>query len=140
MVKTLFVIMLTVAAASAAPAAQQQPSSPADAGVLATVTIPRAVLAGGQPLAAGTYQLRFAAGQPPAASDAQRRVEFVSNGTVVAREVAEVLRDDDLPATGDSARPAAQGVRVEMLKGDEFLRISVKRGTVRYLVHLPVPR
>ena len=75
---------------------------------------------------------------PPAASGAQQRVEFVANGAVVAQELAEMLRDEDLPVIGDSARPAAQGVRVETLKGGEFVRISIKRDRVRYLIHLPI--
>ena len=65
-------------------------------------------------------------------------MEFVANGAVVAQELAEMLRDEDLPVIGDSARPAAQGVRVETLKGGEFVRISIKRDRVRYLIHLPV--
>jgi hypothetical protein len=65
-------------------------------------------------------------------------VEFVANGKVAARELVEVLRDDDLPAVGASSVPVRNGTRVEMLKGGEFLRVSVKRDHVRYLVYLPV--
>ena len=67
-------------------------------------------------------------------------MEFVAGGKVVARESAEVLRDDDLPAVGASSVPARSGTRVEMLKGGEFLRVSVKRDRERYLVYLPVKR
>jgi hypothetical protein len=137
MMKALYLIGFFAVTTLAVPAAQQ--ADTAGSPVLATVNIPTAVLAGGKPLAAGTYQIRFATDLPPAASDAQRRIEFVSKGTVVANEIAEVLRDSDLPTTGDSARPAAQGVRVETLKGGEFVRISVKRNDTRYLIHLAVP-
>ena len=34
--------------------------------------------------------------------------------------------------------PVRDGTRVEMLKGGEFLRISLKRGSERFLIHLPV--
>lgn len=105
------------------------------------VQIPPGVLAGGKPLPAGTYDVRLSDMKPgPDAvpSAAQQAVEFVSGGVVAAREVAEIVRDDDLPPVGASTQPAAPGVRVELLKGGEFLRISVKRDGVRYLVHLPV--
>lgn len=110
--------------------------------VLTTVRVTEAVMAGGKPLPAGTYDIRLAnsgptplVGQSP---DAARWVEFVANGHVVARDVAEVLHDDDMPTVGASSSPVRSGTRVEMLKGDEFLRISVKRQRERYLVHLPV--
>ena len=110
--------------------------------VLATVRIPVAATAGGTLLPAGVYQLRLA--RQPAGSDvaqpqgAQRAVEFVANGKVVAGDVAEVLRDDDLPGVGASSQRVPSGVRVDKLKDDAFLRISVKREGERYLVYLPV--
>jgi thiol-disulfide isomerase/thioredoxin len=72
--------------------------------------------------------------------EARQWVEFVADGKVVAREIAEVLNDADLPAVGASSVPVRSGTRVEMLKGDEFLRVSVKRDHVRYLIYLPVKR
>jgi hypothetical protein len=65
-------------------------------------------------------------------------VEFVADGKVIAREIAEVLQDDDLPAVGASSLPVRAGTRVDLLKGGEFLRISVKRDRERYLIYLPV--
>lgn len=109
--------------------------------VLATVRIPLGGLADGKPLSAGTYLLRLTAERPTPgvgqSAGAQRVVEFVLNDTVVAREIAEVLHDSDLTPVGDSARRVRDGVRVEWLRGGEFLRVSVKRGTERYLIHLP---
>lgn len=122
--------------------ALQQPASVNARGALASVHITQSVLANGKPLPAGVYELRLTnehrrplPGQSP---DAERWVEFVANGTVVAREVAVVLRDDDLPSLGASSVPTREGTRVEMLQGGEFLRVSVKRGNERYLVYLPV--
>ena len=138
MLRCFLLSLLMPALAVAAPVFQTATPG-ASGGVLGTVTISASVLAGGAPLPVGTYQLRLADDAAPS-NPAQRRVEFVANGAVAAREVAEVLRDADLPAVGDSARPSTDGVRVEMLKGNEFLRISVKRDGVRYLVHLPVAR
>ena len=127
-------LVLTAAASAQAPAG----------GLLATVEIPRAVLAGGAPLAPGTYELRLTGERPEPlvgqAPDAREWVELVVGGTVVARELAEILRDDALPAAGASSQPVPTGVRVDLLQGGEFLRVSVKRddGT-RYLLHFPIP-
>jgi hypothetical protein len=113
-----------------------------DTNTLATVRITANVTAGGTPLPPGTYEIRLTqerpASPPGQLSDSQRWMEFVANGRIVAREIAEVLRDDDLPAVGASSQPVHSGSRVEMLKGGEFLRISIKRERERYLLYLPV--
>jgi hypothetical protein len=131
-----------VVALGAGAGATLSTAAAGDVELLATVRIPQAVIAGGKPLPSGTYEIRLApgtlaplAGQSPAA---QRWVEFVERDIVVARDVAEVLHDDDVTPIGASSRPVREGTRVEMLKGNEFLRISVKRGSERYLIHLPV--
>ena len=71
---------------------------------LATVRITQPVMADGKPLPEGTYQLVLTDERPtplPGQSpDAQRWVAFVADGNPVARELAEVLRDSDLPAIG----------------------------------------
>jgi hypothetical protein len=76
-------------------------------------------------------------GQP---SGAQQWVELMAGGKVMAREIAEELRDEDLPAVGASAQPVRSGTRVEMLQGGEFLRISIKREGTRHLLYLPIAR
>ena len=115
-----------------------------DTNVLATVRITTAVLADGAPLAPGTYELRLTeqrpTPEPGQPADAQQWVEFVAKGKVVAREAAEVLRDQDLPTVGASSLPVRSGTRVDLLKGGEFLRVSVKREHERYLIYLPVRR
>ena len=59
--------------------------------VLGSVTLTRKVLADGQPLAPGTYQLRLSSDQVKpavgATPEGERYVEFVRAGKVVAREV-----------------------------------------------------
>jgi hypothetical protein len=123
-------------------AGQSTQAPAADVNVLATIRIPTAVVAAGTPLRPGMYEIRLTperptplAGQSP---DAQQWVEFVAEGKVIAREIAEVLQDDDLPTLGASSQPVRSGTRVELLKGGEFLRVSVKRDRARYLIYLPV--
>jgi hypothetical protein len=140
-----FVISLLVVAGAlsvSVVAAQQKPALVDAHAALASVHLTQSVLANGKPLPAGVYELRLTNEHPtplPGQSlEAERWVEFVANGTVVAREVAVVLRDDDLPSIGASSVKTRAGTRVEILQGGEFLRVSVKRGNERYLIYLPV--
>jgi len=142
----MMLLMATAALAYGLGASVAAAQAPVAGGseVLALVDITQAVLANGKPLPAGSYELRLTSesvrplpGQSP---DAERWVEFLAEGSVVAREVAVVLRDADRPAVGASSAVAASGTRVELLKGGEFLRVSVRRGAERYLIHLPVVR
>ena len=106
---------------------------------LGTVTITQPVMAGGTTLQPGTYELRDTGEHPKPlpgqSADAQAYVEFVSNGTVAAREIAEVMPGarDVVGTSGGASR-----ARVERLRGDEFLRVSVNHNGERYLVHLPM--
>jgi hypothetical protein len=109
---------------------------------LGTVTLSRAAMAGGQRLAPGAYQVRLTsetpkpgAGQTP---ESERYVEFVRAGKVVAREVATVVPEADIKQILDSPRrPAPGSSRVELLKGDDYLRVWINRGGNNYIIHLP---
>jgi hypothetical protein len=137
-----FTLSLAVTLSVTTITGQSTQAAAADVNVLATVRIPTAVIAAGAPLRPGMYEIRLTQERPtplPGQSpEAQRWVEFVADRKVIAREIAEVLRDDDLPAVGASSLPVRAGTRVELLKGGEFLRISVKRDRERYLIYLPV--
>ncbi|MBI4265833.1 MAG: hypothetical protein HY657_15770 [Acidobacteria bacterium] len=108
---------------------------------LGTVTIAQPVLAGGKTLQPGTYEV-WDTGEhvkplPGQSEDAQTYIEFVSNGTVVARDVAEVM-PAPARAVGTSGG-AATRLRLERLRGGDFMRVSTYRDGERYLIHLPVP-
>lgn len=116
-------------------------AAPAAGTSLGSVTLPRRVMADGKPLAAGTYQIRLtadeakpAAGQSP---NAERYVEFLRGGQVVAREVATVVPAADIASVAKGGKPANGAARVEMLKGDDYLRVWINRGGHNYLIHLP---
>lgn len=111
------------------------------ASALGSVSITQPVLAGGKMLQPGTYEIRDTGEHvkplPGQSEDAQAYIEFVANGMVVARDVAELMPASPRPvgtSGGAAARP-----RVELLKGGDFLRVSTYRGSERYLIHLPVP-
>jgi hypothetical protein len=110
---------------------------------LGTVRTTQPLLAGGQPLAPGTYEVRltdeFLPPNPGQSPDAVRVVEFVKDGQVVARDGAEVVAPEG-GVVGTSGRADSSKPRVEMLKGGEFVRVSATHDGMRYLLHLPVAR
>lgn len=136
----LFVFVSALSASSVM--AEVDPA--ANATVLTTVRIDTPVLAGGTPLPAGAYEIRLTGQHPTAPAgepqNAEEWVEFVADGKIVAREAAEIVDDNDLPTEGASSRTVHSGTRVEMIKGGEFLRISVKRDHQRYLIYLPIKK
>jgi hypothetical protein len=110
---------------------------------LGSVTLGKKVMADGQPLPPGTYQVRLtddipkpAAGQSP---DVERYVEFVRGGKVVGREVATLVTSADVGQIAKGEKPPAPGgSRVELLKGNVYLRVWLNRGGTHYFIHLPV--
>jgi len=111
---------------------------------LGTVSITQPVLANGQPFPPGTYDVRltdeYLPPNPGQSPEGEQVVEFVKDGMVVARGAAEVLPMSDAVGTsgGASISPNASKLRVEKLKGDEFIRISTVRDGKRYLIYLPI--
>ena len=108
---------------------------------LGEVNIPRRVMADGQPLAAGTYQVRLTAqsAQPEVVgqlTQLERWVEFRREDDVRGREVVSIVPAGEI---GDVAAitPPRSGVRVEMLKENDYLRIWISRDGTHYLIHLP---
>jgi len=131
-------------ASTGALAMGQAPAgAPAGDQLLGTVRIGRRVMADGKPLPPGTYRLRLtaqeasprAAGQAP---DLERWVEFLQGNQVKGREVASIVPRDDIKQIAKGAVPAPGAAKVELLKGNDYLRIWVNRGGTHYLIHLPV--
>ena len=114
---------------------------PAGSVELGSVELPRQVMADGQTLAAGTYDVRVTAdhaspdvaGQLPSL---ERWAEFRQGGEVRGREVASIIPQSEIQGVAKTAPPAPGTARVEMLKGDEYLRVWVNQGNISYLIHL----
>jgi hypothetical protein len=120
-----------------------EPASPVPTGELAlgAVRLPRAVKADGKPLTPGTYQVRLtpqeagpaAVGQTPTY---ERWVEFLQGGQVKGREVVSIVPSTDIKKIAESGQPAPGRAKVEMLKGDDYLRVWINRGGNHFLIHL----
>jgi len=111
--------------------------------VIGTVHIPRAAVANGAGLPAGTYTVRVAdealtvpAGQSP---DAEQWVEFVQGGKVVAKEVASVISAADMPSIAKGpARAPKNGTLLQTLKGGDYFRVWINKDGTNYLVNLAI--
>lgn len=114
----------------------------AAATTLGTVRLPRAVMADGKALPAGSYSLRVVAdavtpvkGQGP---ESEKWVEFLQGGQVKGRELASVVTAAEVKEVSDGRTPGGNSAKVELLKGGEYLRVWANRGGNHYLIHLVV--
>ncbi len=125
-------------------AAAQQGQVPTTETALGSVRIPRAVKADGKDLKAGTYQVRLTAQDAAPAVPGikmERWVEFVQGGKVVGREVVSIVpagEMKDLMPGPDTNKGPGSGSKVEMLKGNDYMRVWIARNGVNYLIHFPV--
>ena len=124
-------------------AAAQQGQVPTTETALGSVRIPRSVKADGKDLKAGTYQVRLTAQDATPAVPGikmERWVEFVQGGKVAGREVVSIVPAAELKdlMPGPDSGKAPAGSKVEMLKGNEYMRVWINRAGVSYLIHFPV--
>ena len=139
--------VILVANASPSASVDQLRSEPVPSGqiVLGTVNIPKPVTADGKALPAGSYTLRLTAQTAPPAPgvnpDLERWVEFVQGGQVKGRELVSIVPaeevKDTMPGPDMPGKVGRTGSRVEMLKGNEYVRVWINRGGVHYLIHMP---
>ena len=126
------------------PSTAEVPAAPTGDLALGSVSLPRAVTADGKPLPAGTYQVRLTA--QPAAPDAvgatetlERWVEFLQGKTVKGKEVVSIVPQAEIKTVVKDAPPAANASKVQVLRGNDYLRVWINRGGNHYLVHFPIP-
>ena len=124
------------------PTTAETPAVPTGEVALGIVRIPRAVTADGKPLPAGAYTLRVTAqeAKPEAVGTTEsleRWVEFVQKGDVKGREVVSIVPSTEAKVVAKDAPPPAGGSKVQMLRGNEYLRVWVNKGGHHYLIHLP---
>ena len=110
---------------------------------LGTVHIPKSVKANGQPLPAGTYQVRLTPDTAsPVAKGAtaslERWAEFLKGGKVAGREVMTIIPQADIPKIQKDTPPRPGSATVQALKGGDYLRLWINRGGNYYLVYFGV--
>jgi hypothetical protein len=124
------------------PPQAAEPAAPSGDLVLGTVRVPKGVTADGKPLPAGTYQVRLTSQEAgPAAvgitESLERWVEFVQGGSVKAREVATIVPAAEAKMVAKDPPPPPNGVKVQTLKGNDYVRVWFNKGGNHYLVYLP---
>ena len=124
------------------PATAPSPAAPAGDVALGSVHFAKGVKADGKALAAGTYQVRLTgqAANPPAKGQSdglERWVEFTQGGQVKGREVVTIIPQSEIAQVQKDTPPAANGSKVELLKGGDFVRVWIRKGANHYLLHLP---
>lgn len=111
---------------------------------LGSVRVPRNAVANGEALAAGTYTVRLASGGVPGAvgqtPDESKWVEFVQGTQVRGKEVATVMTADEVKKIAETSIPAPGTNKVQVLKGEEYLRVWINRANTHYLVHLALSK
>lgn len=117
------------------------PEAPAGEIALGSVRIIRAVTADGKPLPAGTYTVRVTAqeAKPEAVGTTEsleRWAEFLQRGEVKGREVVSIVPASEAKVVAKDPPPRAGGSKVQMLRGNEYLRVWVNKGGNHYLIHL----
>jgi hypothetical protein len=123
------------------PTTAAAPEVPTTEVALGTVRISRAVMADGKPLPAGTYSVRVTAqvAKPTAVGLTEslyRWAEFSQRGEVKGREVVTIVPDSEAKMVVQDTPPQPGGSKVQMLRGNEYLRVWFNRGGTHYLVHL----
>jgi hypothetical protein len=124
------------------PTTAEVPQVPTGEVALGTVRITRAVTADGKPLPAGAYTVRVTAqeAKPEAVGTTEtleRWAEFVQKGEVKGREVVSIVPATESKMVVQDAAPAAGQSKVQILRGNEYLRVWFNRGGHHYLIHLP---
>ena len=131
------------AAPKTQPATGPAVTAPEGTMALGSVHIAKAVKADGKPLPAGTYQVRLTAENASgdakgATASLERYVEFLQGGKVKGREVVTIIPNSEIASVQKDTPPGANSSKVEMLKGGDYMRVWIRRGTNHYLLHFAV--
>lgn len=125
------------------PATAAAPSAPTGELMLGTVNLTKATTADGKPLPAGIYQVRLTAQEAKpdakgASENIERWVEFVQKGTVKGREVVSIVPQSEVKDVVKDTPPSAGGApKVQMLKGNDYMRVWFNKGGNHYLIYFP---
>lgn len=126
------------------PSTSEAPPTPATGDVaLGSVHLPRGVTADGKPLPAGTYQVKVtpqqAAPEAVGTTEALERWVELSQGKVVkGREVVSIVPQNEIKMVVKDTPPASGASKVQVLRGNDYLRVWFNRAGTHYLIHFPV--
>ena len=124
------------------PTVAPPPPAPTGEIVLGTARLPRGVMADGKPLPAGTYQVKVTAqeARPEAVGTTEsleRWSEFLQRGASKGREVVIIVPQSEIKMVVKDTPPRAGAPRVQLLRGNEYLRVWFNKDGNHYLIYLP---
>jgi hypothetical protein len=124
------------------PPTATTPTAPAGEVALGKVHLTKAVTADGKPLPPGTYDVKLTAqaATPKAVGTTEsleRWVEFTQGGTVKGREVVSIVPQEEIKMVVKDTPPAAGASKVQVLRGNEYVRVWINKAGNHYLIHLP---
>jgi hypothetical protein len=125
------------------PGTDAAPTVPTGELVLGTVHLTKATTADGKPLPAGVYQVKLTAQEAKpdakgASENIERWVEFSQKGAVKGREVVSIVPQNEVKNVVKDPPPAPGGApKVQMLKGNDYLRVWFNKGGNHYLIYFP---
>ena len=67
----------------------------------------------------------------------ERWVEFVQKGAVKGREVVSIVPENEVKNVVKDAPPPKGGSKVQLLKGNDYVRVWINKAGNHYLIHLP---
>jgi hypothetical protein len=125
------------------PGTDAAPTVPSGELVLGTVRLAKATTADGKPLPAGVYQVKLTAQEAKpdakgASENIERWVEFLQKGAVKGREVVSIVPQNEVKNVVKDAPPPSNGApKVQLLKGNDYLRVWFNKGGNHYLIYFP---
>ncbi len=125
------------------PSTTEAPAAPTGDIALGSVRLPKGVTADGKALPAGTYNVKLTAAQaaPEAVGTTEaleRWVELSQGKAVKGREVVSIVPQAEIKMVVKDTPPASGGSKVQLLKGNDYLRVWINKGGNHYLIHFPV--
>lgn len=125
------------------PSTTEAPAAPTGDLALGSVHLPKGVTADGKALPAGTYNLKLTAAQaaPEAVGTTEaleRWVELSQGKEVKGREVVSIVPQAEIKMVVKDTPPASGASKVQLLKGNDYLRVWINKGGNHYLIHFPV--
>jgi hypothetical protein len=67
----------------------------------------------------------------------ERWVEFAQGGSVKGREVVSIVPQAEIKMVAKDAPPAAGASKVQVLRGNEYVRVWINKAGNFYLIHFP---
>ena len=125
------------------PTTAATPAAPTGEISLGSFTLPRGVTADGKPLAAGTYSAKVTAveAKPDAVGTTEpleRWVELSRGKAASGREVVVIVPESEIKMVVKDPPPRAGGApKVQLLKGNDYLRVWFNRAGHHYLIYFP---